>query len=418
MQAQALIGIAALPAIAWLLSEKRLRVNWRLVAIALAVQLALAAVFLHLSPVRALFLELNRVIDALQQATREGTSFVFGYLGGGAPPFAASDPAREFVLAFQALPILLVMSALSALLFHFRILPVVVGAVAWVLRRTMGVGGAVGVAAAANVFVGMVEAPLLVRPYLARLSRGELFMVMTCGMATIAGTMFVLYATMLAPVLPDAAGQLLTASLMNVPAALLMAELMVPTAGLERTEAVDIEPPQRASSAMEAIALGAADGVMLLINVAAALVVLVALVSLVNQALGLLPDVVGTPLTLQRVFGWPLTPVVWSLGIPWSEAPTAAQLLATKIVLNELVAYSQLAALPGDALSAHSRLILTYAFCGFANFGSLGIMLGGMATMVPERRSEIAALGLRAIVAGTLATCLSGAVAGLLSGPF
>lgn len=415
MQAHAVIGIAALPAMAWLLSEKRFRVNWRLVVIALVLQFALAWVFLHLPPIRALFLELNNVIDALQQATRAGTSFVFGYLGGGAPPFAATDPAREFVLAFQALPILLVMSALSALLFHFRILPAVVGAFAWVLRWTIGVGGAVGVSAAANVFVGMVEAPLLIRPYLAKLSRGELFMVMTCGMATIAGTVFVLYATMLSPVLPDAAGQLLTASLMNVPAALLMAELMVPS-GLDRTEAVDIEPPRRASSAMEAIALGAADGVMLLINVAAALVVLVALVSLFNQVLGLLPDVDGTPLTLQRVFGWPLTPVVWSLGVPWNEAPMAAQLLATKIVLNELIAYSQLAALPVDALSVHSRLILTYAFCGFANFGSLGIMLGGMATMVPERRSEIAGLGLRAIISGTLATCLSGAVAGLLSG--
>jgi concentrative nucleoside transporter, CNT family len=414
MQAQAFIGIAALPAVAWTLSENRLRVNWRLVAIALALQFAIAWVLLNLAPVRVLFLELNGVIDALQRATREGTAFVFGYLGGGPPPFPLSAPAHGFILAFQALPILLVVSALSALLFHLRILPAVVGAVAWALRRTLGVGGAVGVSAAANVFVGMVEAPLLIRPYLARLGRGELFMVMTCGMATIAGTVFVLYATMLSPVIPDAAGQLLTASLMNVPAALLIAELMVPT-GPDRTEAADVEPPVRASSAMEAIAIGAADGVTLLINVAAALVVLVALVSLVNQALVLLPEVGGAPPTLQRILGWPFAPVTWSLGVPWNEAPLAGRLLATKVVLNELVAYSQLVALPDDVLSAHSRLILTYAFCGFANFGSLGIMLGGMATMVPDRRAEIASLGLRSIVSGTLATCLSGAVAGLLT---
>jgi CNT family concentrative nucleoside transporter len=413
MHTQAFIGIAALPAAAWAMSENRLRVNWRLVAIALVLQLAVAWVLLNWAPVRVLFLQLNGLIDALQRATREGTAFVFGYLGGGPPPFPSSDPAHEFVLAFQALPILLVVSALSALLFHLRILPAVVGAFAWILRRTLGVGGAVGVSAAANVFVGMVEAPLLIRPYLARLGRGELFMVMTCGMATIAGTVFVLYATILSPVIPDAAGQLLTASLMNVPAALLIAELMVPT-GHNRTETADVEPPVRASSAMEAIAIGAADGALLLINVAAALIVLVALVSLVNQALVLLPDVGGGPLTLQRIFGWPLAPVTWALGVPWSEASLAGQLLATKVVLNELVAYSRLAALPADALSSHTRLILTYAFSGFANFGSLGILLGGMATLVPERRAEIASLGPRSIVAGTLATCLTGAVAGLL----
>lgn len=414
MQAQALIGITALPAIAWTLGENRRQVNWRLVAIALALQFAIGWMLLSLRPIRALLLALNGVIAALQQATGDGTAFVFGYLGGGSPPFVTSEPAHAFILAFQALPILLVVSALSALLFHLRILPAVVGAAAWVLRRVLGVGGAVGVSAAANVFVGMVEAPLLIRPYLAMLSRGELFMVMTCGMATIAGTVFVLYATILAPVIPDAAGQLLTASLMNVPAALLIAELMVPT-GRDRTNAADTAPPVRATSAMEAIAIGAADGAMLLINVAAALIVLVALVSLVNQMLTLLPEVSGAPLTLQRLFGWPLAPLTWSLGIPWSEAPLAGQLLATKVVLNELVAYSKLATLPEGALSAHSRLILTYAFCGFANFGSLGIMLGGMATMVPERRGEIASLGLRSIIAGTLATCLSGAVAGLLS---
>jgi CNT family concentrative nucleoside transporter len=259
----------------------------------------------------------------------------------------------------------------------------------------------------------MVEAPLLVRPYLKDLSRGELFMVMTGGMATIAGSVFVLYATLLAPVLAGAAGHLLAASLINAPGAILMAALLVPP-GDGRTAGGEVRADDEAESTMGALARGTADGVALLINIAAMLIVLVACVSLVNQLLALLPTG-GPPISLQRLLGWPMAPVAWLLGVPWSEAATAGSLLATKTVLNELIAYADLAALPADALSPRSRLILVYALCGFANFGSLGIMIGGLGTMLPERRAEIAGLGLRAILSGTFATCLGGAIVGVVA---
>ncbi len=410
---QSAFGLLVLVAIAWAISEDRRQNPIRIAAAGLAVQFVLALALLKLPPFQAVFLWLGGAVEALQAATRAGTSFAFGYLGGADLPFAESYPGASFVLAFQALPLVLVMSALSALLFHWKVLPLVVRGFAWGLKKSLGVGGAAGVSAAANVFVGMVEAPLFVRPYLARMTRGELFMVMACGMATIAGTMMVLYAGFIAPVVPDAIGHLLTASMINAPAALLVARIMVPHQG-EHTEVENVALPDPAKSSMEAITKGTVDGVQLLINIVAMLVVLVALVSLANQILGTLPDIAGAPLTLQRALGWVMAPVVWLMGIPWNEAQTAGGLMGMKTVLNELLAYLEFGKLPADALSERSRLIMVYALCGFANFGSLGIMIGGMGTMVPERRSEIVALGLKAIVAGTLATCLSGAVVGVL----
>lgn len=414
MEWQGLLGIVALPALAWAMGENRRRVRWRLVAVALALQVGLALMLLRIPPLRAALQGINDWVVALQTATREGTAFVFGYLGGGPPPFAITEPAHAFVLAFQALPILLLMSALSALLFHWRILPWLVKGCSVVLERTLRIGGAVGVAAAANVFFGMVEAALMIRPYVAKLGRGELFMVMTCGMATIAGTMFVLYATMLAPVLPDAAGQLLVASVISAPAALMISELMLPAGG-DGTSAEVLTAPSHEGGAIEAVLAGTSAGVTLLIDIVALLLVLVALVSLADAILALLPEVAGKPVSLQGLVAWPMRPIAWLIGVPWSEVPAAAHLLATKVVLNELVAYAELAALPADALSPHSKLIVIYALCGFANIASAGIMIGGMAAMAPERRPEIARLGLRSIISGLLATCLTGAVVGLLA---
>ncbi len=352
------------------------------------------------------------MVASLQEATRAGTGFVFGYLGGGALPFDEKAPGASFVLAFQALPLILVMSALSAVLFHWKVLPVVVRGFAWALQRALGVGGAVGVGAAANVFVGMVEAPLLIRPYLKGLSRGELFAVMTCGMATIAGTVMVLYASILGPVVPGALGHILTASLINAPAAIMVARIMVPDMGGGGT---GFEMPRSDyRGTMDAVTRGTLDGVGLLINVIAMMVVLVALVSLVNQVLGLFPEVAGAALTLQRFLGWIMAPVTWLMGIPWAEARTAGALMGTKTVLNELIAYVELAGLPEGALGQRSRLIMTYAMCGFANLGSLGIMIGGLGTMAPERRGDVVALGFKSILAGTLATCLTGTLVGLL----
>ena len=411
---QGVLGVFTLTALAWGLSEDRRRAPWKTVAAGLGLQFALALLLLKVPFSKQVFAWLNQAVLALQDAMRAGTSVVFGYLGGGQAPFAETFPGASFILAFQALPMILVISALSALLFYWKVLPVAVRGAAWVLERAFGIGGAVGVSAAANVFVGMVEAPLLVRPYLVALNRGELFMVMTCGMATVAGTVMVLYAAILAPVMPDAMGHVLAASLISAPAAIMVARLMVPgdapSAGGAR-----ITLPAPPGSAMDAITRGTMDGVTLLINVSAMLIVLVALVSLFNMVLGLLPELGGAPVTLERLLGYVMAPVVWVMGVPWAEAPTAGALMGTKTVLNELLAYLEMAKLPADALSPHSRLIMIYALCGFANFGSLGIMIGGLGTMVPERRADIVALGMKSIVAGTIATCLTGAVAGIVA---
>jgi len=412
---QSLGGIAALVAIAFALSEKRSAVSGRLVAGGLALQFALALLLLKVPLVKDALLLLNDALLALQRATQAGTSFVFGYLGGGPLPFAETYAGASFVLAFQALPLVLVMSALSALLFHWRVLPAIVKAFAWVLRRAMGVGGAEGLSAAANVFVGMVEAPLLIRPYLERLSRAELFSVMTCGMATIAGTVMALYASFLAAAVPGALGHILVASLLAAPAAIVVARVMVPADAAERPgTAEETLPPSDHQGAWEAITRGTLDGAQLLINIVAMLIVLVALVSLVNQALGLLPEWGGAKVTLERIFGLALAPLALAVGVPWEEALAAGRLFGIKTVLNELLAYLELAKYTDADLGPRSRLIMTYALCGFANFGSLGIMIGGLATIAPGRRAEIVALGPKTIVSGTLATCLAGAMAGLL----
>jgi len=365
----AFAGIAGLVAIAWLASEKRRAVPWRAVGAGLVLQLALALLLLKLPFAKDVFLALNDAMLALERATEAGTSLVFGYLGGGTPPFAVTDPGSSFVLAFRALPLVLVVSALSALLFHWRVLPAVVRAISWLLERSMGVGGVVGLSTAANVFVGMVEAPLVVRPYLARVSRGELFAIMACGMASIAGTVLFLYASILRDVLPDAVAHLLIASIVSAPAALVISFLMVPPEGDTTGGRLDLK--SEAESGMDALTRGTLEGAALLINIIAMLVVFVALVTLAN--------LIVAPYTLQGAIGWLLAPLAWLAGVPWAEAHAGGMLLGTKTVLNELVAYIDLAKMP--ALSERSRLLMTYALCGFANFGSLGIMIGGMSTM-------------------------------------
>ncbi|NCA70698.1 MAG: nucleoside:proton symporter [Sphingobacteriia bacterium] len=410
---QPLIGILSIITLAWLLSERRGAVRPRLILAGLTLQLALAMLLLHWPPARLIFLALNEAVLTLQAATQDGTMMVFGFLGGGETPFVLTDPQYRFVLAFQALPLVLVMSALSALLFYWRILPLLVGAFAWLLRRTLGTGGALGLGAAANVFVGMVEAPLLIRPYLASLSRAALFALMTCGMATVAGTVMVLYAGILADTIPDAIGHILTASLINAPAALVIAGILIPESVGERDQTL-VEIRSEARSSMDAITRGTLDAIPLWLNIIAMLIVMVALVSLLNALLSLAPLVAGEPLTAQRILGWLMAPIVWAIGIPWAEAQTAGALVGIKTILNELVAYLSLADLPEDALSERSRLIMTYALCGFANLGSLGILIGGLGTMAPGRREEIVALGLKSILAGTLATLMTGAIVALV----
>lgn len=409
--AQQLLGAVTLLALAWALSEDRGAIRWRTVLAAVGLAVLLAAAALKVPPLAAALKAANGIVEMLSRATRAGTAFVFGYLGGGPAPYATVDAGAGFVLAFQALPLVLVISALSALLFHWRILPAIVLAFAWLLRRTLGIGGAVGVSAAANVFVGMVEAPLVVRPYLARLTRGELFMVMSGGMATIAGTVLVLYAVVLAPVVPDALSQLLVASIVATPLAIAVAALMVPAPS--RDDASVVLPRQDPNS-IAALTRGTLDGVQLLLAIVAMLLVFVALVALANMMLALAPPAAGAPLTVERLLGWLFAPLAWLIGVPWSEAAVAGALLGKKVALNEFLAYLDLAALPPEQLSPRSRMLLVYALCGFANFGSLGIMLGGLSAMLPaERRVELTQLGLKSILSGLLATCLSAAVLGV-----
>ena len=414
LQLQSAFGVVALLAIAWACGENRRAVSLKQTAIGLAATLITAIVLLKLPVVAHAFGAINDAVNAISSASRAGSSFVFGYIGGGPLPFELKFPGNEFVLAFNALPIVLVMSVLTTLLFYWGILPPIVKGFAYVLNRTMGVGGAVGLSTAANIFVGHVEAPLFIRPYLAQLSRSELFVVMTGGMAGIAGTVLVLYAQFLRNAVPDAAGHLIIASVLGAPVAVMIGQIMVPDEKDTRTNSLEIEEAV-AESTMDAIAKGATMGMTLLLNMIAMLIVFVALVHLGNAVLGLLPALGGEPVTLQRLLGLVMAPVCWLIGIPWSQAPTAGALMGIKTVLNELIAYLEMAKLPADALDPRSRLIMLYAMCGFANFGSLGIMIGGLTVMAPERRSDVLSLGMKSIVSGTLSTLLMGAIVGLLN---
>jgi CNT family concentrative nucleoside transporter len=415
LQLQSAFGVIALLLIAWGLGENRRAVSLRQAAIGLVVTLATAVILIKLPLVAHAFGAINDAVGAISAASRAGTSFVFGYIGGGALPFDLKAPGADFVLAFQALPIVLVMSVLTTLLFYWRVLPPIVRGMAWLLERTMGVGGAVGLSTAANIFLGMVESPLFVRPYLAQMTRSELFLIMTGGMAGIAGTVLVLYATLLAPLIPDAAAHFVIASVLGAPAAILISLIMVPETVDRHTGATLTDPDMQATSTMDAIVKGTSAGLELLLNIVAMLIVLVALVYLANAILGLLPHPGDASISLQRMLGLLMAPVCWLMGLPWSQAITAGSLMGTKTVLNELIAYVDLSKLGTEALDDRSRLIMLYAMCGFANFGSLGIMIGGLGTMAPTRRDEINALGVKSIVSGTLTTCLIGAIVGVLT---
>lgn len=408
-----MVGLFGLVFIAWLFSENKKELRLKNIIIGIALQFTVATLMLKVPFFSDLIMYLNHAVDALQQATQAGTSFIFGYLGGGQLPFAETSPGASWTLAFRALPLILVVSALSALLFYWRIIPVVVKGFSIALQKTMDIGGALGLGVASNIFVGMVEAPIIIAPYINKMSRSELMTLMISGMATISGTVLVLYASILNPVLPGAIGHILTASIISAPAAILISRIMVPEQKDHQGED-GLKIKSTASSSMDAVVKGTSDGVSLLINVVAMLLVLVALVALTNQILAFLPDFQNEPLTLQRILGIIMWPVVWLMGIPANEAYTASSLMGTKTILNEFLAYLQLAGLPAGTLSPRSTIIMTYAMCGFANLGSLGILIGGLVSISPSRKDEIVALGTKSVIGGTLATCMTGAVVGLL----
>ena len=419
---QALFGLVVFIGIAVLFSEQRRMLNWQLLASGLGLQFLVAFVMFRFELLQALLNALNRVVVAIADATETGSLFLFGYLGGDpsnvAYPFSVDNPEATVILAFRILPLILIFTVLSAILWHFRILPLIVRGFSIVLRRAMGVSGAVGLSAAANIFIGMVESPALIRPYIKRLTRSELFVVMSCGMATIAGTVMVLYSVILGEVIDNALGHILTASVISAPAAIMLALIMVPaipkdSAQIAGGDAVDISTDYH--SVMDAIVRGTSDGLKLMINVGAMLLVFIALVALFNSALLLVPYSSNDPLTLQTILGWMFAPLVWLMGIPWQEAQLAGTLMGIKTALNELLAFLALVDLPAESLSDKSTIIMTYALCGFANFGSLGIMIAGLSGMCSERTREIVALAPKSLISGTLATCMTGAIAGLLS---
>jgi CNT family concentrative nucleoside transporter len=409
---QSALGICVIIALAWLVSEDRKVFNWRMVVGTLLLQAAIALLLLKVPLARDALFSLNGVVGAIATATGAGTSFVFGYMGGGPAPFATTNAGAMINLAFSILPLIMVIASLSAILWYWRITPGIVRGLAFVVKRTMGLGGAVALSAAATVFLGNVEGQLVIRPYLSRLTRTELFILMTVGMSVIAGTVFVLYATILKDVLPGALGHLLVASLMSMPAGILIARIMVP--GQAETELNETEESVHYRSTVDAMARGTEDGLRLYLQILAMLIVTTSLVTLANILLSHFPSVAGGPLTLERMLGWIFAPFVWLLGIPWREAPVAGGLMGTKVILNELISYLHMATLPPGTLDERSARIMVYAMCGFANFASTGIIIAGMSTLIPERRNEVVSLAMKALMGGVLASGLSAAMIGLL----
>jgi CNT family concentrative nucleoside transporter len=409
---QALIGIVVFVLLALPFSSNWRRVSIKLVAFAIGLQFIICALLLKAPGIREGLQYVNNAVGALGAATMKGTSFVYGYLGGGAPPFEVTNPGTLATFAFQVLPLVIVMSALSALLWYWRILPLVIRGISVVFERALGTRGPAGLVATANIFMGQIEAPLLVRPYLARMTQYELLLVMTAGMATIAGSVMVIYSAMLGAQIQGVLGQLITKSIMSVPAAILFAHVLLP---VDNDSSQQLEKPPRVyESSMDAITRGTSDGLNIYLNILAILIVAIALVALLNGMVSFI-HIGGEPLTLERVAGWAFAPIAWLMGVPWNESVAVGSLLGIKTVLNEFIAYLNLQALPAGTLSEHSKLIALYAVCGFANLSSVGIQISGIGAMAPERRNDLARLGFRALLAATLASCMCGAIAGIVT---
>lgn len=421
-QLRGVIGIAVLLGLAWAVSENRRgHPGWKWIAGALVMQGLLAVLIVRVPLVWEAAGLVNNAVSAVEAATLKGSSYMFGYLGGAELPFALKPGAQPpLVIAFQILPLVIVFSALSALLWHWGVLRWMVNGLSFLLRRSLGVSGVVGLSAGASVFLGVVEAPLVTRAYFGRVSRSELFQIMTLTMATISGAILILYATTLRAVVPDAVGHMISASLISLPAALLIARLMVPPAADDIATEVDKEDAEengglRYESSIDAIVKGTLDGMQLFLSVIAVIITVFALVALVDMALALLPLIDGDPLTLKRLLGWGLAPFMWLIGVPWGEAQAAGGLMGTKAVLNEYVAYLELAALPAGTLGPRATLIVTYALCGVANLASVGLLVSTIGTLCPDRRAEAAGLGMKSWISGNLASAMTGAWIGLVT---
>jgi CNT family concentrative nucleoside transporter len=410
---QSLAGVGVVLAICWLLSEDKKRFPVFLAIGAIVVQAALVLLLFGLPQAQSVLEGVNTGVEALANATKTGSQFVFGYLGGGDQPFAGAGKA-PFIFAFQVMPVILVVCALSALLWHWRILKWITKAFGVVFQKTMGLRGPPALAAAATIFMGQVEGPIFIRAYLEKLTRSELFMLIAVGMACVSGSTMVAYVAILKDVLPNAAAHVLTASIISAPAGVLLARIIVPADKSEKSADFDRAGEKTYDSSIDALIRGTGDGLQVVLNVAATLIVFVALVALVNAILGGLPNVEGQPLSVERILGVLFSPLAWCLGVPWSEAPKAGSLLGVKLVLTEFTAFIQLGQTPVDVLSERTRMIMTYALCGFANVASVGINVAGFSVLVPQRRSEVMGLVWKALVAGFLATCMTASIVGFL----
>jgi CNT family concentrative nucleoside transporter len=415
LAARSALGLLVILTLAWAFSENRRGLpSWRWIGGAILLQIVIGLAVLRAPFVWDLLRAGNAGIAALESATRQASSYMFGYLGGGELPFDLKPgAAAPVIIAFQILPLVIVTSALAALLWHWGVLKAIVRFLSWGLQRTLGVSGVVGLNAGANVFLGVVEAPLVVRAYFEKMSRSELFAVMVLGMATVSGVVLVLYAQTLSAVVDNAFGHLIAASLITLPASLLIARIMVPGEGA--TDAPDAGNDLKYEGAIDAVIRGTMDGLQLFLVIIAVLITVFALVALVDHALAALPTLGGETLSLRRMFGWIFAPLMWLLGVPWDQAPTAGALMGTKAILNEYVGYQQLAALEPGALDPRSTLITVYAMCGFANLASIGLGVSTIGTLCPARRAEATALGWKSWIAGNLATLMTGAIVGLLS---
>ena len=406
---QGIFGVLFLIVFAWLCSERRDQIDVRFLGIGLFAQFSLAFLFFQVPLISDILMSLNFIIAAIEAATLEGTRFLFGYLGGGSEPFKVSEGAYLYLFAFRVLPNVIVFCVLIAVLWYWKILPKVVTGFGFLLRRVFKVSGAVGTSAAATLFLGMVETPMIIRAYLTKLTRSEFFTVMTCGMSTVAGSVMIIYANTLSDIIPGAIGHIVVGSVLNIVGAIYVSRIIVPEDSTPTSS--DKFEDLGYSSTMDAITRGTQDGLKLALNIGGMLLVIISLVALVNGVLGLL-EISGEPLSLQRMLGWLFSPLAWLIGVPWSEAHLAGNLMGSKIVLNEMIAFIELAAL-GNDLSENSRLVLLYALCGFANFGSLGILIGGLSTLVPERKTDYLSLAPKSLISGNVVTFITASLVGL-----
>lgn len=412
--AQSLVGLALTLLVCWLLSEGRTRFPWKLAIGAIAVQIGLVVLLFGVPAAQNMLKGVNGAVEGLGLSTQAGTQFVFGFLAGGAQPYPLTQSGALFIFAFRVLPVILVVCALSALLWHWRVLKWATKAFGFVFQKTLGLRGPPALATAATIFMGQVEGPIFIRAYLDKLTRSELFMLISVGMACVSGSTMVAYATILKDVLPNAAAHVLTASIISAPAGVLLARVIVPPDAAETGGDLDLGAEKSYDSSVDAVIKGTSDGLTIALNVGAALIVFVALAAMADLILKMLPAVGGQPLSIERGLGLLFSPLAWAIGVPWAEARTAGSLLGIKLVLTEFSAFIDLSKLPAGELSERSRMLMTYALCGFANVASVGMNVAGYSVLVPQRRTEVLGLVWKAMIAGFLPTCMTASLVGAM----